>query len=291
MHVDQEHKQLVFQEKKELKRLHIQNRLLGEYEKPVFDSIFSGRDRLSVLDIGCNDGTKTVEWFSNKAVSKVIGLEYNEELAKKAQNLYGDEKFSFYPMDIESSDFSKQIKIVMKEKEIGGFDVIYFSLVLMHLTDAKRVVETMGSFLKEDGQVVIIESNDNNTILVPDKKGLLPQFLHILKEDKYSGNRNMGNEIYSLLTESGYDSIKIWHDSISAGAEEKEKKKDIFRIFFSYLSEDVDLLLQEEPNCEEYQKWNHWLEENYRKLKCAIVQSNTTISMGIKILTCSKGKK
>lgn len=291
MHVAQEHKQLVFQEKKELKRLHIQNRLLGEYEKPVFDSIFSGQEGLSVLDIGCNDGTKTVEWFSTEAVSKVIGLEYNEGLAKKARKLYGNEKFSFYSMDVESSDFSRQMKIKMKEKEIESFDVIYLSLVLLHLTDVKKVLEAVCTLLREDGQIVIVEANDKNTVLMPDKKGLLPEFLHILEEDKYSGNRNMGNEICSLLTESGYDNIKIWHESISAGAGEKEKKKDIFKIFFSYLPEDVDLLLEEVPDCEEYQKWDRWLEENYKKLRNSIVLSNATISMGIKILTCSKGKK
>ena len=55
--------QLVFQEKTEMERLRVQNNLLACYETPVFNQIFSGRQNLAVLDIGCNDGMKTVERF------------------------------------------------------------------------------------------------------------------------------------------------------------------------------------------------------------------------------------
>jgi len=169
--------------------------------------------------------------------------------------------------------------------------VIYMSLVLMHLSDIRHVLSVICSFLKEDGQVVIIEGNDENSTLIPDKKGLLPEFLHILREDKYSGNRDVGREIDGLLKETGFEKIHIWHESISAGAEEKEKKKDIFKTFFSYLPEDVELLLKEEPECEEYQEWKLWLDNNYKKLRRLIVQGNSSISMGIKIVSCVKGKR
>ena len=205
--------------------------------------------------------------------------------------MYGNNRFSFHSMDVEASDFSDQMKALMKEKEIECFDVIYMSLVLMHLSDIRHVLGVIRSFLKEDGQIVIVEGNDENSTLVPDKKGLLPEFLHILREDKYSGNRDVGKEIIDLLKETGFENIHIWHESISAGAEEKEKKKDIFKTFFSYLPEDVELLLEEEPECEEYQEWEKWLDHNYKKLRRLIVQGNSSISMGVKILSCMKGEK
>lgn len=99
-------RQLVFQEKKEMERLCVQNSLLSCCEAPVFAQIFSEHSDMGVLDIGCNDGTKTVERFSSEKVAKVIGLEYNAELAARAQQAYGDEKFLFYPFDVEASDFS-----------------------------------------------------------------------------------------------------------------------------------------------------------------------------------------
>ena len=73
--------QQIFEEKKEIKRLGVQNSLLSAYELPVFAQLFSEKQEIVVLDIGCNDGSKTVERFSSDKVTRVIGLEYNTELA------------------------------------------------------------------------------------------------------------------------------------------------------------------------------------------------------------------
>lgn len=291
MQINVTDRQFIFQEKKEVKRLHIQNRLFSDYEKPIFEHIFFGRKGITVLDIGCNDGTKTIERFSSEAVSRVIGLEYNSELALNAQKKYGNNKFSFYPFDIEAPGFSERLQLLMEEKEMEGFDVIYMSLVLMHLSDMPKVLCEIRSFLKEDGHLVIIEAEDEASTLTPDKKGLLESFLTILKKDKYSGNRDAGKIVCDLLAFAGYEHINVWHEGISAGVGEKEKKKDIFNTFFSYLPEDVELLLEEEPDNEEYLAWADWLSCNYKKLRRLIVQGNSEISMGVKMVSCRKGEK
>lgn len=72
--------QLVFQEKKERERLRRQNLLLSQAEKPALEHFFKGKSELSVLDIGCNDGARTFHRFSDDRISRVIGLEYNQQL-------------------------------------------------------------------------------------------------------------------------------------------------------------------------------------------------------------------
>ena len=72
---------------------------------------------------------------------------------------------------------------------------------------------------------------------------------------------------------------------------EKDKKKAIFTTFFTYLREDVLLLLESEPDNEEYKSWSAWLAENYEPLKRLILKEKSVISMGMKILTCTKGKE
>ena len=74
--------QAVFENEWEVERLHIQNKLLWECEQPVFDKVFKGRSGARVLDIGCNNGCKTMERFDRPEVSRVMGLEYNEALAR-----------------------------------------------------------------------------------------------------------------------------------------------------------------------------------------------------------------
>ena len=147
--------QLVFGEKKEIKRLRVQNDLLSCYEDSVFEQIFSGKNDIAVLDIGCNDGIKTVERFSSDSVKTVIGLEYNSALATKAQKTFGNEKFSFYHCDVEADGFSEKLRGLMKERELQCFDVIYLSFVLMHLSDVMKLLYTLRSFLKEDGKLMI----------------------------------------------------------------------------------------------------------------------------------------
>ena len=282
--------QLVFQDKKEIKRLRVQNSLLACYEAPILEQIFAEGQNLAVLDVGCNDGCKTLERFTSDSVSRVIGLEYNEELVSKAQKKYGGEKFSFYRVDVETQDFPERIRNIMNENQIHGFDVIYLSFVLMHVSDVKKLLVNLRPFLKADGKLLIIEANDADSTLNCDQNGLLGEFLGILKKDKYSGNREVGATICDILPVCGYENICVWHDAVSAAEGEREKKKAIFTTFFSYLREDVSLLLESEPDNKEYNLWSAWLNSNYETLKRLILRNESIISMGMKIVTCTKEK-
>lgn len=279
-------RQAVFQEEKEMNRLAVQNRLLLNYEAPIFTQLFAKRSGLSVLDIGCNDGTKTIECFSNDAVSQVIGLEYNHKLAKQAQARYGGEKFSFYSCDVESVDFSEQMKNIMREKGIKGFDIIYLSFLLMHLKQPAQLLAGLQEFLLPDGQLIVIEANDSASVLEPDYNNLLQDFLEILKKDKYSGNRELGAVLPDMLRDCGYTDVKHWYNEIAAGEEDVEKKMKIFTMFFSYLPEDVEILQALYPEDAEYKNWAEWIQCNFGKLKKAILQENSSISMGMRILSC-----
>ena len=61
--------QLVFQEEKERERLRIQNLLLSQAEKPALEHFFKGKSELSVLDIGCNDGSTHIDRLANHHAS------------------------------------------------------------------------------------------------------------------------------------------------------------------------------------------------------------------------------
>lgn len=274
-----------------MKRLRVQNDLLSCYEAPVFKQIFSESSNLSVLDIGCNDGTKTVERFSTDAVSRVIGLEYNAELAQKAQEQYGNERFSFYSVDVEAEDFSAQLCTILKETQVKEFDVIYLSFLLMHLADVNKLLTSLRPFLKPCGKLFIIEPDDSTSMVSNDQNGLLGEFLEILEKDNYSGNRDVGTKICETLSDCGYENIFVWHDAVSAGSGEEEKKEAIFTMFFSYLPEDVRLLWTAHPENKEYQSWSAWLDSNYKTLRNLILQKESVVSMGMKILTCTKGSE
>lgn len=280
--------QLVFQEKKERERLQIQNQLLSQAEKPALEHFFRGKSALSVLDIGCNDGARTFQRFSDDRISRVVGLEYNHDLVEKASRQYSNSKFFFYQMDVESEEFSETLQKLAERSGGEKFDLICLSFVLMHLHDGEKLLGTLGQFLKKDGVIFITEGNDSTSELVPDEKKLLGRFLDILKQDKYAGKRDTGAKVSGWLEDCGYGHIQVWCDGISAGRGESERKEMIFQTFFSYLPEDVEILLTEEPDNKKYQTWKKWLEKNYEELRKLILSENSEITMGMQILSCEK---
>lgn len=279
----------VFSVDKEIERLGVQNRLLMSVEKPLFESIFSSGSNLSVLDIGCNDGKKTVSLFSNKDISKVVGIEYSPSLARKAETAYGNEKFCFVSLDASEDDFFCSLGSVMTGKGIKSFDCIYLSFVLMHLSDPGRLLSLLSSFLSPGGVIVIVEADDASSTLTGDRDNLLGTFLSILNEDRYSGNRTLGGKLDGLVRASGYDDVTCVCDSIRAGKGEREKKEMIYTTFFSYLEEDVELLLKED-DIALYREWKEWLMKNLPALRALILDDESQISMGMKILAVRRKK-
>lgn len=283
--------QLVFQEESEIDRLAVQNRLLLSLEEPVFEQAFAGRTGLRVLDVGCNDGQKTVQRFSGGAVSRVIGLEYNEALAAQAQSRYGSDKFSFYPFDAEGEAFSRELGSLMERTGVEAFDVIYLSFLLMHLRSPERLLKALGRFLAPGGYLLIVEADDRASFLTPPAGTLLEEFLEILRRDPYSGNRELGRELLPLLERCGYGSVVLWHDCVRARGADLGRKEDIFTTFFSYLPEDVALLQKLSPENDLYGQWAQWLDKHFDTLKTAVLHPESTISMGMRILTCQAESK
>ena len=280
--------QLIFQDETEMRRLRVQNTLLASYEEPILAALFSSASDMTVLDVGCNDGTKTVKRFSSPSVSDCIGLEFNRNLVQEAGKRYGDERFSFYRIDAEDKDFVPSLRKIMEGKNIEAFDLIYLSFLLMHLKDPESYLRSLSQFLSKDGKILLIEADDSASKLNGDKGGLLGEFLEILRKDRYAGNRDVGRNIIPILRKCGYNDITVHYDAISASKGEQEKKDAIFTTFFSYLGEDVSILLSCEPENAEYRSWKAWLENNYSTLREMVTDEESEISMGMKILTCSK---
>ena len=284
-------KQAVFKDSKEIKRLGIQNALLKEYEMPGLEKLFEAGHHLNVLDIGCNDGGKTVDRFSNESVSQVIGVEYNHDLAIKASKYHGDNKFFFIHANAEDEEFNVKLREAMKERGIDAFDIIYMSCVLMHLNDPTDLLNRLSYFLRDNGSFVIIEMNDEISHMNPDPDGLVSEFLSMLKEDKYAGVRSGGGTLKSLLEKCGHADFDIWADGVGAGKTERGKKERIFQTYFSFFPEDLLLLLEEEPDNEKYLSWKKWLDTNFSELKQKVMSDKTEIFMGTTIMSCKKGKK
>lgn len=276
----------VFQEKKEIERLKIQNKLLKSYEQPVYDRLIAECSEPIVLDVGCNNGSKAAERFGKTGVRRLIGLEALLDVAEAAQKTYGNDTYAFYQCDVEALNFEERLSQIMEQNKIEAFDVINISFVLMHLKDPRELLKTLRRFLVPGGRLFVIEVNDGISIVSPDEEQLFKGFLDILYEDPYSGDRDCGKKIPDILTETGYQNILLENTLIDAEQEDVQKKRAIFETFLSYLPEDVLLLQREEPDNCRYAEWKVWIDEHFERLKSLILENNTRVSMGVSIITC-----
>ena len=276
--------QAVFENEWEVERLHIQNKLLWECEQPVFDKVFKGRSGARVLDIGCNNGCKTMERFDRPEVSRVMGLEYNEALARWAHGRHGGEVFSFHPCDLESPSFARELSALMEQAGIEAFDVIYASFVLMHLRDPQTVLKTLRPFLAPGGCLLIEEADDLACSLTPDRQGLFRQFLQMLALDPYAGNRRCGEQVVGWLERCGYRRIQQLPAAIRATGDQLKKKEDIFEVFFSYLPKDIEILCKKDENNADYARCISWLKQHDKDLEEEALSSQTTLTLSIRVI-------
>ncbi len=278
----------VFLDPCELERLNTQIKLFSDCETPVCQSILTG-ENLCVLDIGSSNGAKTSEKFDRPNVRAVVGFEYHESLAKYAEEYYGSEKFSFYPSNVEDDSFDQQLKTVMEEKGIEGFDVINMSLVLSHLKAPHKLLGKLKGFLNPGGRLFIMEVDDSSARLEYDEKGLFREFLDMLRIDVFAGDRTISHRIETMLKSEGYQNIAVTTAYISAEEKDVQKKEDIYKVFFSYLEPDLKVLIKDEPSNPDYIRCKQWLHANADELQGLICGDESKVYMSIKMFSCYIG--
>lgn len=277
--------QNVFLDEVELKRLMIQGRLLSEYEQPIYQKVIDGRKGLTLLDVGCNNGWKTKERFSDKNFKKIIGIDCLDQLVDQARERFGNDVLSFYACDVATEDFTEKLQQIMQKENIHAFDIIHCSFMLMHTKEQEDILKRLKTFLAPGGKLIAIEPDDSTSYMNPDPDGIYKEFLQVLSADPYAGKRNMGAELPGLFSNSGYTDIQLECSEIASSGNEITKKEHIFDTFCAYLLEDL-ILLRQDAEGNSYQKEWEWVQKNLDKLRQLMTDEASTVSMGVKIYTC-----
>ena len=277
--------QNVFLDEVELKRLMVQGRLLSEYEQPIYQKVIDGRKGLTLLDMGCNNGWKTKERFSDKNFKKIIGIDCLDQLVDQARERFGNDVLSFYACDVATEDFAEKLQQIMQKENIHAFDIIHCSFMLMHTKEQEDILKRLKTFLAPGGKLIAIEPDDSTSYMNPDPDGIYKEFLQVLSADPYAGKRNMGAELPGLFSNSGYTDIQLECSEIASSGNEITKKEHIFDTFCAYLLEDL-ILLRQDAEGDAYQKEWEWVQKNLDKLRQLMTDEASTVSMGVKIYTC-----
>jgi len=200
-------------EHEEVKRLSIQGSRTAHFDHQLFADALEGRPandaRLYGLDIGCADGTVTVDRFDNPVFSRVLGVDNNEAAIAAAKSKHGGDRFKFACLDMEGVSADADLRECMREQELPGFDIVFAALSLHHLANPIKVLRLARYLMHPGGTVIVRSADDGVKIAYPDPADRLGTLIDATMRQPGVSDRQHGRKIYHQLYRAGFRDISI----------------------------------------------------------------------------------
>lgn len=277
------------EDEKEKKRLALQAQLLKDFDQQIYDNIIIGKNNLQVLDIGSNNGRVIIDRIGDKIeVSKIIGLEYEEHSVEYANKEYGSDNIIFYQCDVEAEGFDCFLEKVMKENNIQSFDIINMSMIILHMNRPYTLIKTLRRFLSSDGVLYIRDIDDGINFAYPDPNNDFERVYAICNDNETSGYRRSGRQIYGYLKKCGFRNIRLERSGLNSIGMDFTKKQALFDIYFSFILEDLKVMMDRYPGNEKIMKDYEWYSNIYELLEERFHSEEFLFSLGFMIFTATK---
>ncbi len=279
-----------YEDKKERRRLKIQQDLMREFDSNVYDKVKTTYETLRILDVGSNTGDFIMDRLGNSGnLEKLIGLEYDEKSVQYANEKYGVEnKIAFYNVDLEAEDFVNKLEDIIGMHSIEKFNVINISMVLLHLKAPYKLLKNLRRFLSTDGIVVIKDIDDGLNVAYPDEKGEFARVVEICKKNETSGFRESGRQIYTLLNRAGYKKIDLERVGLSTVGMDYERRSALFDTYFSFILEDLKIMREKYPDDKRVAMDYDWYSKKYDDLEEKFQDDAFFFSLGFMLFTAQK---
>lgn len=273
---------------KERERLSLQKTLTAPLDYEVLTEVFKDKHKQAVLDIGCNDGGLLINRLSvaKADVKYVLGVDVDPDIVVKASGRVKNPIVEFKALDCEALTFYDDIKALLFNRGLAGFDVITVSMVLLHLKDTLRLLRALYKLLLPNGTLFIRDMDDGLSIAYPDEENIVAKMLEISHKVPYTGYRHSGREIYSNLQKVGFTDIKIHPEEISTVGMDTAMREVLFRTNFQYIGGDLVLATHDDTN--KYMPDSIWYNAAMPKLEQMFYNPEFYYRMGTMVFTAVK---
>ncbi|MBQ8689414.1 MAG: methyltransferase domain-containing protein [Clostridia bacterium] len=287
VHIHDENKTGFFSQenKVESRRLETQQRLLFDFDMPVYEKYLEGKSELNVLDVGCGNGKALMTRLGNRPeVSKIIGIEYDQTFVDKAKNDYAGTKASFYQMDAEADDFIDNLRDVMDEQGIEGFDWINILAVMSHLKSPYQLLKSLRKVCNRGAVIFIRNIDDGLNFVHPDEKLMFERSFNMIAKCDTTGYRYSGRELFTLLHRAGYRDIVYEKMGINSATMDYSEKEALFDTIFIFLKNSINVTAKNNPYNQEIQVEKEWLDEHFEDLEEQFLSSDSFVNFGFLIV-------
>jgi ubiquinone/menaquinone biosynthesis C-methylase UbiE len=156
----------------------------------------------TVLEAGCGIGAQTLTLARNSPGARIISVDIAEaslDAARRLVAVEGLENVTFQRADIFDLPFPRET-----------FDHVFVCFVLEHLRNPIGALRCLRAVLKKGGSITVIEGDHGSTYFHPDSpEALLAIRCLIDLQASYGGNSLIGRQLYPLMTEAGFHSIRV----------------------------------------------------------------------------------
>ncbi|MGV8073064.1 MAG: methyltransferase domain-containing protein [Syntrophobacteraceae bacterium] len=183
---------------RESRRLHDQaNTLVDLFHA---DTFYEPGSR--VLEAGCGVGAQTVTLAGNSPNALFYAIDISADSiaeARRAVEAAGSNNVQFQQDDIFHLHFQPE-----------SFDHIFLCHVLEHLSRPVEALGRLRSFLKVGGTITVIEGDHGSAYFYPDSEAARAAIqCQVELQRRAGGNAMIGRELYPLLNNAGFNSIRV----------------------------------------------------------------------------------
>ena len=158
---------------------------------------------MKVLDAGCGTGAKTRKIALRVKPEQVFGVDLDPVFIQHAKQFAQNKAIKnirFEVGNIDDLTFNDAL-----------FDLTYCSLVLMHVHNPVNTLIELKRVTKPDGYITVSDNDDGGIITFPNS----PKFFKLWNTygelaKKRGEDRHIGRQLFSLMSQAGLHSIKIY---------------------------------------------------------------------------------
>jgi ubiquinone/menaquinone biosynthesis C-methylase UbiE len=155
-----------------------------------------------VLEAGCGVGAQTITLARNSPQALITSMDISEASlaeARKKVETAGFTNVQFEPGDIFHLTYAPE-----------SFDHVFVCFVLEHLAQPVEALQALKRVLKRGGTVTVIEGDHGSTFFHPDSAAAHQAIqCQVELQRRAGGNAMIGRELYPLLCQAGYESIRV----------------------------------------------------------------------------------
>jgi ubiquinone/menaquinone biosynthesis C-methylase UbiE len=155
-----------------------------------------------VLEAGCGVGAQTVTLARNSPNALITSVDISEASiteAKRKVAAAGLTNVQFEQADIFNLPYGPD-----------SFDHIFVCFVLEHLSRPVEALHTLKNHLRRGGTITVIEGDHGSVYFYPDSEAAHKAIrCQVELQRRAGGNAMVGRELYPLLRNAGYSSIRV----------------------------------------------------------------------------------